>query len=158
MVRYLFYTVGDLTNQSPLVILLDLIARAILGEQYRSLSSSLCSFPTLLLPRPSFVGISTLYPVFSNLSGLQASVPDCMHGCDILVYGRLKTIRKRTDWQSDRAERECRKQREEKWRHCPTSRKVAGSIPDDVTGILHSHNPSGRTVALGSTQPLSPLG
>jgi hypothetical protein len=22
-------------------------------------------------------------------------------------------------------------------RHCPTSRRVAGSIPDDVIGILH---------------------
>jgi hypothetical protein len=29
------------------------------------------------------------------------------------------------------------------------SRKVAGSIPDDVTGIFHGHNPSGRTMALG---------
>ena len=39
-------------------------------------------------------------------------------------------------------------------RHCATSRKVAGSIPDGVTGIFHLYNPSGRTVALGSTQPL----
>ena len=34
-------------------------------------------------------------------------------------------------------------------RHRATSRKVAGSIPDDVNGIFHWHNPSGRTVALG---------
>jgi hypothetical protein len=34
-----------------------------------------------------------------------------------------------------------------------TSRKVAGSIPDGVTGIFHRHNPSGRTMALGLTQP-----
>ena len=40
-------------------------------------------------------------------------------------------------------------------RHCGTSRKVAGSIPDGVTGIFHWHNPSGRTVALDSTQPLT---
>ena len=33
-------------------------------------------------------------------------------------------------------------------------RKVAGSIPDGVIGIFHWHNPSGRTKALGSTQPL----
>jgi hypothetical protein len=39
-------------------------------------------------------------------------------------------------------------------RHCATNWKVAGSIPDNVTGIFHSHNPSGRTMALGSTQPL----
>ena len=35
-------------------------------------------------------------------------------------------------------------------RHCDTSRKVAGSIPDGVTGIFHWHNPSVRTMALGS--------
>ena len=40
-------------------------------------------------------------------------------------------------------------------RHCATSRKVAGSIPDGVIGIFHRHNPSGRTIALGSTQPLT---
>ena len=40
-------------------------------------------------------------------------------------------------------------------RHCATSRKVAGSIPDVVIGIFHWHNPSGRTMALGSTQPLT---
>ena len=39
-------------------------------------------------------------------------------------------------------------------RHCATSRKVAGSTPDSVIGILHRLNPSGRTVALGSTQSL----
>ena len=33
------------------------------------------------------------------------------------------------------------------------SRKVAGSVPDGVIGIFYGHNPSGRTVALGSTQP-----
>jgi hypothetical protein len=40
-------------------------------------------------------------------------------------------------------------------RNCATNRKVAGSIPDGVTGIFHSHNPSDRTMALGSTQPLN---
>ena len=42
-------------------------------------------------------------------------------------------------------------------RHCATSRKVAGSIPDGVIGIFHLHNPSGRTMALGSTQPLTEM-
>ena len=42
-------------------------------------------------------------------------------------------------------------------RHCATSRKVAGSIPDGVTGIFHWHNPSGRSLALGSTQPLTEM-
>ena len=40
-------------------------------------------------------------------------------------------------------------------RHCATSRKVAGSIPDGVN--FHGHNPSGRTLALGSTHPLTEM-
>ena len=39
-------------------------------------------------------------------------------------------------------------------RHCATSRKGAGSISDGVIGIFHWHNISGRTMALGLTQPL----
>jgi len=42
-------------------------------------------------------------------------------------------------------------------RHCATSQKVAGSIPDNVIGIFHSHNPSGRTMTLGLTQPLTEM-
>jgi hypothetical protein len=42
-------------------------------------------------------------------------------------------------------------------RHCATHRKVAGSIPDGVTGIFHWLNPSGLTMALGSTQPLTEM-
>jgi len=42
-------------------------------------------------------------------------------------------------------------------RHCATSRKVAGSIPDGVIGSFQWHNPSGRTMALGSTQPLTEM-
>jgi len=42
-------------------------------------------------------------------------------------------------------------------RHCATSRKVAGSIPDGVIGIFHSHYPSGRTMTLGFTQPLTEI-
>ena len=38
-------------------------------------------------------------------------------------------------------------------RHYATNRQVAGSIPDGVIGIFQWHNPSGRTMALGSTQP-----
>jgi hypothetical protein len=39
--------------------------------------------------------------------------------------------------------------------HCATNRKVAGSIPDGVTGFFYLHNPSGRTMVLGSTRPLT---
>ena len=36
-----------------------------------------------------------------------------------------------------------------------TSRKVTGSFPDGITGIFHWHNPYGRTMSLGLTQPLT---
>jgi hypothetical protein len=42
-------------------------------------------------------------------------------------------------------------------RYCITSRKVPGSIPDGVIGIVRWHNPSDRTMALGSTQPLTEM-
>ena len=37
------------------------------------------------------------------------------------------------------------------------SQKVVGSIPDGVIEIFHWHNPSGRTIALGLTQPLTEM-
>ena len=47
---------------------------------------------------------------------------------------------------------------ERSWlRNCATSRKVAGSIPDSVFRIFHRHNPSGRTMVLRSTQPLTEM-
>ena len=42
-------------------------------------------------------------------------------------------------------------------RHYATNRQVASSIPDGVIGIFHWRNPSGRTMALGSTQPLTEM-
>ena len=42
-------------------------------------------------------------------------------------------------------------------RHCATNRKVVGSIPDGVIGIFHSYNPSGRTMDLGLTHPLTEM-
>jgi len=42
-------------------------------------------------------------------------------------------------------------------RHCASSQKVAGSIPDGVIVNFHCHNPSGNTMALGSTQPLTEM-
>ena len=43
-------------------------------------------------------------------------------------------------------------------RCCATNRKVAGSIPDGVIGIFHWHNAPDRTMALGSTHPLTETG
>jgi len=42
-------------------------------------------------------------------------------------------------------------------RHCATSQKVTGSIPDGVNRIFYWHNTSGRTMALGLTQPLTEM-
>jgi hypothetical protein len=48
-----------------------------------------------------------------------------------------------------------------RWRswlkHCATSRKVAGSISYGVFEIYRCLNPSCRTMALGSTQPLTEM-
>jgi hypothetical protein len=38
-----------------------------------------------------------------------------------------------------------------------TARQVAGSIPDGVIRIFHWHNHVGRTMALGSAQPLTEM-
>jgi hypothetical protein len=41
--------------------------------------------------------------------------------------------------------------------HHATKRQVAGSTPDGAIGIFQWHNPSGRTKALESTQPLTEM-
>jgi hypothetical protein len=41
--------------------------------------------------------------------------------------------------------------------YAKVSRKVAGAIPDKVIGFLNLPTPSSRTMALGSTQPLTEL-
>jgi hypothetical protein len=43
------------------------------------------------------------------------------------------------------------------WGHYATSRKVAGSIPDEVIGFFIWPNPSSHTMSLGSTQPLTEM-
>jgi len=46
----------------------------------------------------------------------------------------------------------------EQWlRHCATSQKVAGSIPDGLIGIFHWYNPSNLSVALGLVQSLTEM-
>jgi hypothetical protein len=42
-------------------------------------------------------------------------------------------------------------------RHYATSRKVAGSIPEEVIGFFNWPNPSSRTMTLGSTQPITKM-
>jgi len=41
--------------------------------------------------------------------------------------------------------------------YCATSRNYAGSIPDGVIKNFYSHNPSGRTMAVELTQPLTEM-
>jgi hypothetical protein len=42
-------------------------------------------------------------------------------------------------------------------RHCVTSRKVTGSIPNEVIAFFSGPNPSSHTIALRSTQPLTEM-
>jgi hypothetical protein len=42
-------------------------------------------------------------------------------------------------------------------RHCATNRQVADSILDGAIGYFHWHNPFCRTMALGSTHPLTEM-
>jgi hypothetical protein len=43
------------------------------------------------------------------------------------------------------------------FRHYATGRKVAGSIPDEVIRFSTWLNPSSRTIAMGSTEPLTEM-
>ena len=55
---------------------------------------------------------------------------------------------------TDEVQTEYKRTKKNWLRHCDTSRKVAGSIPDGVVGTFHRLHPSGRTRILRSTQPL----
>jgi hypothetical protein len=53
---------------------------------------------------------------------------------------------------------EGKSQRWRTWlRHCATSRHVTGLNPDRGTGVFHWPQPTGSTVSLGSTQPLTEM-
>jgi hypothetical protein len=43
------------------------------------------------------------------------------------------------------------------WGTALQTRRFAGSIPGSVIGIIHWNNPSGHTMDLGSTQPLTEM-
>jgi hypothetical protein len=42
-------------------------------------------------------------------------------------------------------------------KHYATSREIAGSIPDEIIGFFNWPNLSSRTMALGSTQPVTEM-
>jgi hypothetical protein len=47
---------------------------------------------------------------------------------------------------------------EAQWlRYCATNHNVAGSVPDGVMEFFIDINPSDRTMALGSTKPLTEM-
>ena len=72
------------------------------------------------------------------------SLPVSFHHYSILIFHASTTDIRGMRWRS--------------WlRHCATSRKVVGSIPENVIGIFHSHNPPGRTMALRLTQPVTEM-
>jgi hypothetical protein len=81
--------------------------------------------------------------------GLDAASPVCRLRSPFFYHGLLhKHCHCRVQWQQHCAY----------WlRHCATSRKAAGSIPDEVIEIFHWHNLSGRTMAPGSIQPLKEM-
>ena len=104
------------------------------------------------------------------LGGKMGSVKAIINLCPVVIcYGLL--LDSRTEWRvyysgSSHTQAKlysyrplfCGATRWRSWlRHCATSRKVAGSNPGGVIGIFHWHNPSGHTMALGSTQPLTEM-
>jgi hypothetical protein len=103
----------------------------------------LCYFASLLLLAWS-LQLSWVAPLYADFLCGKTSV------LDVAVKGRLSALRVTvlvcwcTQW--------CR------WlRHCFTSQKVAGLIPDVVIWIFHWRNPSGCTMALVSTQPVTEM-
>jgi len=78
---------------------------------------------------------------------------DCLDYCNIQIFNLLMSstrFESKPTWLQSTGWRSC-------LRHCVTSRKFAGSIPDGVTGNFLWHNPSGRTMNLGLTQPLTKM-
>jgi hypothetical protein len=78
-----------------------------------------------------------------------------------MIWGIIKKILWRNDGRICGIQKSTRPIGCTRWRswfrHCATSRKVAGTNSDVVIGIFHWRNPSGRTVAQGLTQPLTEM-
>ena len=119
-------------SHGPQNLTLQRTARALEAHQHYGWIHA-ASSPGLLHSTSAGVILLHLLVIIRPIPRLQIWTPLCNFRLNLVTPGG-------TRWRS--------------WlRHCATSRKVAGSIPDGVIGILHWHNPSGRTVALGSTQP-----
>jgi hypothetical protein len=65
-------------------------------------------------------------------------------------------IKDQTTWDNFRLWKDNMKEGNKRWCSWLSRRKVAASIPDGVIGIsFYWHDPLGRTVVLGSAQPLT---
>jgi hypothetical protein len=82
--------------------------------------------------------------------GWKNPLPDRVRNEDLLHRVKEERNSLRTIYRRGHAMAQC-------LRHCATNWKVAGSIPDGVIGIFRWHSPSGHTMALGSTQPLTEM-
>ena len=103
----------------------------------RSVCPSVCPYGTIRLPLDGFLR-NFMFESFSKSCRENSSFIKSEKNNRYFTWGRGPR------WRS--------------WlRHCATSQKVTGSIPDGVIGIFHWHNPSGRTMALGLTQPLTEM-
>ena len=82
---------------------------------------------------------------------LWCGLRNCVDTIRIQLSTYLTSRSARTGWIEER-------RRWSGWlRHCATIQKVKVSIPDGVIGILFWLNPSGRTMAPCSTQPLAEI-
>ena len=136
---------GSASPSNPNVIKVSTI---VLLSRYSVQRSSHAQWSSFLLcgvaysDSPLHNFLSYLWSTFRKRTiGRSSSTFTCVKFFFLLVINVMSLFARGTRWRS--------------WlRHCATNRKVASSIPDGVTGIFQCLNPSGRIVALGSTQPL----
>jgi hypothetical protein len=104
-----------------------------------------------------YSSIKTLYPIHQSPWNLYPEFCIVFLYCIFLLF-ILKTVFHCCIWQVHPNAGGRVGTRWRSWlRHCATSRKVTGSIPSGVNEILHWHNFSGKTMALGLTQPLTEI-
>ena len=101
---------------------------------------SCCRWPVLKIAIPQLGARLVLLEILVSL-GSSSFLTVALHNPVLISSHNDKSGTRRCSW----------------LRHCATSRNVSGSIPDGVIGIFHRHNPSGRTMALGLTQPLTEM-
>jgi hypothetical protein len=113
---------------------------------------SCCSY------KVSHAVLAALCPIFRALYGTKTMDTAVSTRSQGSPYHRQYRIMSQPDEFSLVHTRARRQPRWRSWlRQCATNRQIAGSIPDGVSEFFHWHNTSGRTMALGSTQPLTEM-